>query len=111
MSLVEDIYQLSRDWPADERFGLTSQVRRAAVSIPSNIAEGNGRQTAGEGLQFLGMAMGSLYEVETQVSLAHRLKLIEGQAEADILKKSAEVGRLLGGLIKARRQHKTKSSS
>jgi four helix bundle protein len=106
MDLVEEIYRISRGWHSDERFGLTSQVRRAPVSIPSNIAEGNGRQTAGEGLQFLGMAMGSLYEVETQVMLAHRLKMIDDSAEAEVLARTAEIGRLLGGLIKARQNRR-----
>ncbi|MBE7492039.1 MAG: four helix bundle protein [Planctomycetes bacterium] len=111
MDLVEVIYRVSSGWHSDERFGLTSQVRRAAVSISSNIAEGNGRQTAGEGLQFLSIAMGSLYEVETQVSLARRLKMIDDRSESGILARTAEIGRLLGGLIKSRKVRKADRSS
>lgn len=104
MSVVECVYLLSRTWPSEERYGLTSQIRRAAVSIPSNIAEGNGRQTAGEGAQFLGIAMGSLYEIETQASIARRLGMISEAEEQDLLGLTAEVGRLLGGLIRSRKQ-------
>lgn len=77
MNLSEKVYRLSENFPPDERFGLTSQVRRAAVSIPSNIAEGAGRNTNGEFRQFLGIAVGSLFELETQLILVKRLNFIE----------------------------------
>jgi four helix bundle protein len=70
MELTKAVYLATKCFPADERFGLTNQLRRAAVSIPSNIAEGNGRLTTGELLQFLGMARGSSLEVQTQLELA-----------------------------------------
>ena len=73
MELAEVIYKVTRDFPRDERFGLTNQLRRAAVSIPSNIAEGKGRLNTGELLQFLGIARGSTLEVETQLDLAIKL--------------------------------------
>jgi len=73
MSLVEQIYALSRQFPADERFGLVSQIRRAAVSVPSNIAEGQARNSTREFVQFISHAEGSLAEVDTQLTLAGRL--------------------------------------
>ena len=74
MLLVEDIYQLSSTFPKEELFGLTSQMRRAAVSVPSNIAEGSARNGTKELLYFLGVATGSLAELDTQLDLVHRLK-------------------------------------
>ncbi len=73
MDLVEDVYRETGKFPDEERFGLSSQMRRAAVSIPSNIAEGSGRKNAKEFIQFLYIAKGSLAELETQIEIAHRL--------------------------------------
>jgi len=73
MSLVESIYRITRRFPEEERFGLTSQLRRAAVSVPSNIAEGAARRSTLEYLRFLSMARGSLSELDTQLQIAQRL--------------------------------------
>jgi four helix bundle protein len=76
MDLVETIYQLTNNFPDSEKFGLTNQIRRAVVSIPSNIAEGSGRKSDKELIQFLHIALGSLAEVETQYLIAVRLKYV-----------------------------------
>lgn len=73
MDLVEEIYRVSKEFPANEQYGLTNQIRRAAVSIPSNIAEGSGRKSDKELLQYLSVALGSLAEAETQLLIAERL--------------------------------------
>lgn len=73
IALVKLVYQLTRSFPADEKFGLVSQMRRAAVSVPSNLAEGHARNTTGEFVQFISYAEGSLAELETQVILAAEL--------------------------------------
>ena len=73
MDLVTEIYNVTRSFPAEEQYGLTSQVRRAAVSVPSNIAEGNARTTRAEYRRFLSIARGSLAEAETQIEVARRL--------------------------------------
>jgi four helix bundle protein len=99
MDLVETTYKATRRFPKVELYGLTSQLRRAAVSVPSNIAEGQGRLTPGEFKQFLGHARGSLLETETQILLAGRLQYVSPEEMNDLLKLSAEVGRILNGLI------------
>ena len=75
IALVEDVYRLTSTFPRDEQFGLTSQMRRAAVSVPSNIAEGSARQTTKELLHFLSIAAGSLAELDTQLEITVRLNL------------------------------------
>ena len=101
MSLAKAVYQLTKTFPDDERFGLTSQLRRAAVSIPSNIAEGQGRLTTGEFKQFLGTARGSVFEVETQMLLASEFNYIDAAVLQSALELSGEVSRMLNGLIKS----------
>lgn len=98
MDLVERIYAATKKFPKEELYGLTSQIRRAAVSIPSNIAEGQGRKSTKEFLHHLSIAYGSLREVETQVLIAGRLQYL-GQEEINrLLELSAEVGRIINGL-------------
>jgi four helix bundle protein len=99
MDLVTATYRSTTNFPADERFGLTSQLRRAAVSIPSNIAEGQGRLSEKEFRHFLGQARGSLMEVETQLQIAQNLGYIEAAQTLELLKACAEVGRILNGLM------------
>lgn len=87
IDLVEDVYCLTAKFPANEQFGLVSQMRRAAVSIPSNIAEGQGRKNAKEFIQFLYIAKGSLAEIETQLIICERLKFIaDAQVQIEKLK-------------------------
>jgi four helix bundle protein len=99
MELTKAIYEATQDFPREEIYGLTSQLRCAAVSIPSNIAEGQGRLGAREFLQFLGIARGSLMEVETQAILANQMEYLAQPRLNDILRLTAETGRLLNGLI------------
>ena len=82
MMLVEVIYRISSRFPDNERFGLTSQMRRSAVSIPSNIAEGAARRSTSELLRFLSIARGSLAELDTQLQIAHRLAFVESLDDA-----------------------------
>jgi len=95
MDLVEVIYKISSTFPESEKFGLTSQVRRAAVSIPSNIAEGAGRKGDKEFVQFLHIALGSLSELDTHYMIAIRLNYIDKNKELEIL--INDVKRLLLG--------------
>jgi four helix bundle protein len=98
MDLVEQVYLASKAFPREEAYGLTSQVRRAAISIPSNIAEGQGRRTTPDFQRHLSIAYGSLRELETQTLIAARLRyLAEGECQA-VLRMAGEVGRLLNGL-------------
>ena len=99
LRLVEFVYRDTAGFPSEETFGLKSQIRRAAVSIPSNIAEGAARITTGELVQFLGIARGSLAELETQLELAARLGLLS--KATDSANQVNRVGRLLGALLKS----------
>jgi four helix bundle protein len=101
MDLVEQVYQATANWPSNEKYGLTSQVRRAVVSVVSNIAEGQGRNSRGEFLQFLGHAKGSLLEVETQILVAGRLKYLAVEKAAEVMKQIERVSRLLNGLMQS----------
>jgi four helix bundle protein len=99
MKLVTATYRATAGFPKDELFGLTSQLRRAAVSIPSNIAEGQGRLSEKEFRYFLGQARGSLMEVETQMQIAENLGYLKREETAALLQSCAEVGRILNGLL------------
>ncbi len=99
MDLVEAVYRLSAGFPREERFGLTSQIRRAAVSVPSNIAEGYSRPNRADYVRFLDIARGSANEVETQLLIAIRLKLVTEKESADVLGLAREEQRILKGLV------------
>lgn len=103
MELTVETYRFSSGFPGSEVYGLTSQLRRAAVSVPSNIAEGYGRGSRKEYIQFLCISQGSLKELETQVILAERLKYGSKTAVDGLLELSEEVGRMLGALIRSLR--------
>lgn len=104
MDLVEGVYKASQQWPKEEAFGLVSQIRRAAVSVPANIAEGQGRRSPNEFIRFLNIATGSLFEVETHLLIAQRLQFVDEQTVVRLLAISAETGRIINGLIRKQRQ-------
>jgi four helix bundle protein len=101
MDLVEKVYLATKEMPKEELYGLTSQLPRAAVSIPSNIAEGQGRRTDKDFGNFLAIARGSLHEAETQILIAEPLKFIKKESVNAQLETAAEVGRLINGLMNA----------
>lgn len=100
IALATMIYQITEKFPNDERFGLTSQMRRAVVSIPSNIAEGAARVSAREFAQFLKVAGGSLSELDTQVEIAINLTYISAEIKQDVDSRINSISRKLAGLIK-----------
>ena len=103
IELVKDVYEATSKFPREEMYGLISQMRRAVVSVPSNIAEGAGRAGHSEFMRFLFIARGSLSELETQIHLARELKLLR-PSDTDVLATRLEkVFSLLGGLIRSRR--------
>ena len=104
LDLVIGVYDATRRWPTEERFGLVAQVRRAAVSVPSNIAEGHGRSGAREYLHHASVAFGSLCELETQLLIAARLGYLDATDSASLLAQIGDVRRLLLGLIRSLRE-------
>ena len=98
MALVTEVYQVTRTFPKDELYGLTSQLRRSAVSVPSNLAEGHGRNSRKEFHQFVGQARGSLVEVETQLEIAMNLGYLRKDVAVALLDKASEAGRVVNGL-------------
>ena len=101
MDLTERVYLLTNSFPKSEVYGLTSQIRRSAVSVPSNLAEGHGRASTKEFLQFIAIAFGSLCELETQILLSHRLKYIETSDLETTLSLLTETSKTIRGLQKA----------
>lgn len=99
MEFVTEIYRATQTFPRDEIYGLTSQLRRAAISVPSNIAEGQARYSRREFNRFLMVARGSLAEIETQITIATSLDYLTSATTRLLLSKTAELGRILNGLI------------
>jgi four helix bundle protein len=98
MDLVTEIYKITATFPSEEHFGLSSQARRAAVSIPSNIAEGHGRKATGAYINHLSIAYGSLMELETQMQIALRLNFVGTDEISTLLAQTNEIGKMLNGL-------------
>jgi len=101
MDLVVECYKFTKSFPKEERFGLSSQLQRAAVSIPSNIAEGHARSYTKSFLYHLAISKGSLAELETQILLAQRLGYTNQVDVVALIKRSSEIGKMLNGLVKA----------
>jgi four helix bundle protein len=111
MDFAEKVYEVSSCFPRDELYGLTRQLRDAAVSVPSNIAEGQGRMSDREFVHFLRIAHGSLREAETQIHLCGRLRYIGDQPRISLLELAAEVGRLINGLMRTINKSKSPAVS
>jgi four helix bundle protein len=99
MDLVEEVYRVTREFPREEVYALTGQLRRAVVSIPSNVAEGQGRRSTKEFVHHLSISYGSLREVETQLLIAQRLRYLSEAKAERVMEIAAEEGRLLNGLM------------
>jgi len=107
MALVTEVYRASGEFPSHERYGLSSQIRRCAVSIPSNIAEGFGRHSTVDYIRFLTIANGSLYELQTQVEIALNLGYMESKIYDTLHEQTREIERMMSSLIQSlkRRNH------
>lgn len=101
MNLAEQCYYLTKVFPKEELYGMTSQIRRSAASIPANVAEGYGRKSRNEYIRFLYIAQGSLKELETHLLLSARVELISNEKIKNALAQCERVGKLLGGLIRS----------
>lgn len=99
MDLAVELYQISKAFPAEERFGLTSQIRKSAVSVPSNIAEGHARSSTGDYIRFLKISKASLAELETQAILSQRLGYVDSETISPFLNQTRTLGRMLNSLI------------
>lgn len=100
IDLVKDIYKETQNFPRQEIYGLTNQIRRAAISIPSNIAEGHIRQHRAEFRQFLSVALGSLAELETQIVISRELNYISTEKSLNVIDQMGSLGKMIRGLIK-----------
>jgi four helix bundle protein len=107
MSLAENAYRLTAEFPRDEIYGMTSQIRRSAVSVAANIAEGHGRENSGAFVQFLRMSQGSLKELETHLLLADRVDLSPGEAVSPLLDQADRLGKMLRSLIRSIQRKQT----
>jgi four helix bundle protein len=101
MELVTKVYEITQHFPREEMYGLTSQLRRAAVSVPSNIAEGHARESTKEYLQHISVTQGSLAELVTQIEIAVRLEFVEAETAQDVLELSAALSRQIFALRNA----------
>ena len=101
MELVVSVYSCTQTFPKVETYGLVSQMRRAAVSVSSNIAEGHARISTGEFRQFLGQALGSLVEIETQILIGERLSYVDTAKSHELLARTTELGKILNGLLRS----------
>ncbi|MFM9890484.1 MAG: four helix bundle protein [Rickettsiales bacterium] len=99
VALVTTIYQVTAKFPKEEIYGLTSQIRRSAVSIPSNIAEGRGKRSTRDFIRYLNISYGSVCELETQLVIAGNLQLLDVVSVENILESISEIARMLNGLI------------
>ncbi len=109
MELVKRIYRITSSFPKQEAFGLTSQIRRSAVSIPSNIAEGAARQTNKELVNFLHVSQGSLSELDTQLDIAYELKYISGEDQQDLDNMMVRIDKMLSRLIAAKKRESVRA--
>ncbi len=108
MALVTEIYKQTKSFPKDETYGLTSQIRRCAVSIPSNIAEGYGRNSTSDYVRFLRVAAGSLYELQTQMEISSNLRYLNKSNFDRLYESSREIERMLSSLTKKLNDKRTK---
>jgi four helix bundle protein len=111
MDMVVDCYRVTQQFPRSDAWGITPQLRRAAISVPANIAEGRGRSSTREFVRFLDIAYGSLAELETQVILAERLELCGPEEARGLLTLSNEIGRMINGLRLSLRRRQMKRSA
>lgn len=106
IKFVEQIYKITSEFPSEEKYGLTSQMRRAAVSMPSNIAEGAGRGSSKEFIYFLNISQGSAAELETQIIISKSLRFISSQIEETLLKELDEISKMIVGLKRSLKSNK-----
>ena len=99
MEIVKRLYKLTKDWPKEEKYGLTSQVRRAAVSVPANIAEGIGRGSPKEAARFANMSLGSLYELQTLLEIAVELEYIENEVHSELKRELSTLAKRISSFV------------